>query len=753
MAKRQKDLGDWKILLEEPETGPLTPSRRSRRTRPSTENDVKISRESDGLQIQTGDAVLLSTDGQKGTIAVIVSVELGVKQFLEVKVAPFVRLSDVSIEHLPKDNSTIEKNEVFLTTELDLIRVADVVDKVQILSESEFSEIVMDDSSASSLYLCRRACDSFGERFSDVFDFRDWHKLALQNLQHAIAFVAEQTLIIISPNKAKAQSKSLQNRLTTSSPLRKRYREVSDDSDEDAEVDSDSEDDDEESDEEEEEEEVVKTPRKKREPKTESNRSGSPRKRGRPPQNTDDIKHLRKVLPNNFKVKGGAAISNLPSLSGSSPQKGMSDASSEAFTKLKEKLHTSTKIASLPCREDEFTSIYLNLETAIKEEAGCCIYVSGTPGVGKTATIREVVRELKDISSQGLLNDFDFLEINCLKLLTPYSAYEKLWQHIYNRKVTPANAALLLEKYFNDDGTEFPESFPRKPLVVLMDELDQIVTKTQNVMYNFFNWPTIVRSKLIVIAVANTMDLPERVLSNKISSRLGLRRIQFVGYTFEQLGTIIAHRLEMLTKQDRRKVTVSADAAGFASRKVASVSGDARRALAICRRAVEIAEEEYLQTAKDVPEEEQAYSIQLKHISAAINETTNSPISQVLTSLSFASKLVLVAVLLRTRRSGLAENTLGDIMDEMKNSLKLLTTKESTQALKPISPTATYMDLLYGNNVRMFAMSHIVNELVEHGILVQQNIRSERYRLINLNVSEDEVLTVLRKDTDIGGLL
>lgn len=54
-----------------------------------------------------------------------------------------------------------------------------------------------------------------------------------------------------------------------------------------------------------------------------------------------------------------------------------------------------------------------------------------------------------------------------------------------------------------------------------MDELDLLVTKKQTVMYNFFEWPNRPNSKLIVIAIANTMDLPERILTNKVSSRLG----------------------------------------------------------------------------------------------------------------------------------------------------------------------------------------------------------------------------------------
>lgn len=54
-----------------------------------------------------------------------------------------------------------------------------------------------------------------------------------------------------------------------------------------------------------------------------------------------------------------------------------------------------------------------------------------------------------------------------------------------------------------------------------MDELDQLMTTKQDVVYNFFNWPTLVGSKLVVLAVANTMDLPERVMSGRVRSRLG----------------------------------------------------------------------------------------------------------------------------------------------------------------------------------------------------------------------------------------
>src|ERR1700728_777723 len=80
---------------------------------------------------------------------------------------------------------------------------------------------------------------------------------------------------------------------------------------------------------------------------------------------------------------------------------------------------------------------------------------------------------------------------------------------------------------------------------------------------------------------------------------LGLTRITFAGYNHEQLMKIIQSRLEGVPGG-----IVDPDAVQFASRKVAAVSGDARRALDICRRAVELAEQ--AQEAKDTEEDNDA---------------------------------------------------------------------------------------------------------------------------------------------------
>lgn len=153
-----------------------------------------------------------------------------------------------------------------------------------------------------------------------------------------------------------------------------------------------------------------------------------------------------------------------------------------------------------------------------------------------------------------------------------------------DENVSAEHAVMLLEKKFEQKSSE--------SIVLLVDELDMLCTKKQDVLYNLFDWPYKKNSKWIVIAIANAMNLPEQVM-NKISSRLGLTRMNFQPYTHAELEEIVTLRLQELNVFDREAII-------FAARKVAAVSGDARRALEICRRATELAERDNSQPTNDL---------------------------------------------------------------------------------------------------------------------------------------------------------
>jgi origin recognition complex subunit 1 len=477
-------------------------------------------------------------------------------------------------------------------------------------------------------------------------------------------------------------------------------------------------------------------------------------------------------------------------------------------------LHVSAVPLALPCRETEFETVLSHLEAAITAGTGACIYISGTPGTGKTATVRAVVASLQAAAAEEELDDFYFVEINGMKVTDPHQSYSLLWEALKGDRVSPSHALELLEREFTTPGPR------RVPCVVLMDELDQLVTRNQGVMYNFFNWPQLRHSRLIVLAVANTMDLPERTLSNKISSRLGLTRITFPGYTHTQLMAIIDSRLSGV-----EQVIVEPDAIQFASRKVAAVSGDARRALDICRRAVEIAEQDVADQddnnksrdgndnslllprdsgkenlAPDSPSKNPKSSLHLAlppprrgmvtiaTIKRAINEATSTPLAAHLRSLPLASKLFLAALLARLRRTGITESTLSDVLDEARKlgliamnpfveeflltpgevgyavakeqaekalALAQAQAQDGTAAVVTNTPSKRGRPPAKKEVVRVArvtGLSVAARELVEAGIVGVEMRCGERVGRVRLGVGEDEIRAALRDDEECRGL-
>ncbi|XP_062479238.1 origin recognition complex subunit 1 [Pezoporus occidentalis] len=304
------------------------------------------------------------------------------------------------------------------------------------------------------------------------------------------------------------------------------------------------------------------------------------------------------------------------------------------------RLHVSAVPESLPCREEEYQDIYNFVESKLIDETGGCMYISGVPGTGKTATVREVMCSLQQAAENDELPSFHFLEINGMKLTDPHQAYVQILELLTGQKVTATHAAVLLGKLFNTPGPK------RKTTVLVVDELDLLWTRKQNVMYNLFDWPTQKHSKLIILAIANTMDLPERIMMNRVASRLGLTRMSFQPYTYKQLQQIISSRLNNIKAFEE-------DAIQLVSRKVAALSGDARRCLDICRRATEICE---FDSQKGTPE-----IVRMAHVTEAIDEMFSSPYVNAIRNASLHEQIFLKAILAEFRRAGVEEATVQQV--------------------------------------------------------------------------------------------
>ncbi|XP_075981125.1 origin recognition complex subunit 1 [Anticarsia gemmatalis] len=281
---------------------------------------------------------------------------------------------------------------------------------------------------------------------------------------------------------------------------------------------------------------------------------------------------------------------------------------------------------ALPGRESQMDEILSFVRSKLYDGSSGCMYISGVPGTGKTATVCSALKFLKEEQD---LPDFQLVEVNGMRIAEPRQAYVQIYKQLTGKSVVWEQACALLEKRFTNPGPR------RTPTVLLVDELDALCTRRQDVLYSIMEWAAHNTALLTVLAVANTMDLPERALAARVASRLGLTRLTFPPYTHTQLQKIVAMRLA--------GANVTADAVQLIARKVAAVSGDARRALALCTRALELAGPE---------------GAGLKEVQQALGEAASSAAVRAIKQCSPAERLMLRAVAAEVERTGTDETTL-----------------------------------------------------------------------------------------------
>lgn len=326
-------------------------------------------------------------------------------------------------------------------------------------------------------------------------------------------------------------------------------------------------------------------------------------------------------------------------------------------TKASKALSLSTVPDFMPCREEQRSDIEEFMRKALgkgstKNNAGRCLYICGIPGTGKTASVMEVVRDLARESREKSQKKFHFVEINGLQLPSPMHVYSQLYEALTGETVGPKAGIEALEEIFS--GRAHKALKRNHHIIVLLDEMDSIVNRSQKALYNLFDWPSKSSSNLSIIGIANTMDLPER-LHPRIGSRLAGAKIIFHPYQRGDLEVIIKARLENCDIFDANAIT-------FAARKVANCSGDVRRCLELCRRSVEIS----LRRANGNMEN---LRVTLQDIDTAIREAYNTLNVKILEGCTKDQLLLLCAIHLECQfTGGQSDVSLNSVFERLNSS-------------------------------------------------------------------------------------
>lgn len=251
----------------------------------------------------------------------------------------------------------------------------------------------------------------------------------------------------------------------------------------------------------------------------------------------------------------------------------------QCYYKTKQVLNTAQPDRVI-CREKEQAEINTFLNKHVSARTGGSLYISGAPGTGKTAVLTEMMKNLK--ANQC---DCSVVYLNCMGVKDSMDIYAKLYMEITGKQSVKNGASQRelcrkMEKFVCQS---------KIANVWILDEIDQLDSKQHEVLYTLFEWPTLEKSSLILIGVANALDLTDRILP-RLQAQLEFKPalLNFVPYTKDQIVEIIENRLEQVKESGYCMLEPSA--IQFCARKVAAVAGDMRRALDICRRAIETVE-------------------------------------------------------------------------------------------------------------------------------------------------------------------
>jgi origin recognition complex subunit 1 len=236
-----------------------------------------------------------------------------------------------------------------------------------------------------------------------------------------------------------------------------------------------------------------------------------------------------------------------------------------------------------------------------------------------------------------------------MEMRHPFEAYIKLWGDMNsgeNSMCSAETAMSNLEACFTGKkSSSWADHDNGRVIVVLLDEIDYLVTKKQTVLYDFFDWP--VRSlelqsknRLIVIGVSNTLNLPER-LHPRVQSRIGSTRIFFKSYAESEINSILKSKIQ--TASPNYDVFQD-DAIQFVAKKIAAQSGDIRKAFHICRTAADMIlnDAQYKTTTSDIKKEEPIVSIM--HVHKISRDTANTAQSRAVAFCAPFEALLLVSL-------------------------------------------------------------------------------------------------------------
>lgn len=306
--------------------------------------------------------------------------------------------------------------------------------------------------------------------------------------------------------------------------------------------------------------------------------------------------------------------------------------------------------------EANFLNAFLMESIDLKKSSS--LYISGPPGTGKTAQVNISFKFIQAKYPESV----KVIKINCMSVFKP----ENIFHEIYCQLDTSRQSVEYGRKKTSKDMLDYLESPSNKgqTVVLLLDELDYLITKDQQILFQLFNLVSLkLHTKIIIVSISNALDLTDKFLPRLKSNNLSPEALQFFPYTSDQIKDVCTYKLKSLLKKrvdiEDKENNNSEDAVpeGFipiihpaalqlCCRKSASVTGDLRKAFDICYKGIEMLEGELRRKQENVVfTAATAPKVLISHIAKVCTSSFGENIQTRLGNLNLLQKALLCSLL------------------------------------------------------------------------------------------------------------
>ena len=349
-----------------------------------------------------------------------------------------------------------------------------------------------------------------------------------------------------------------------------------------------------------------------------------------------------------------------------------------------------TSGSTVLCREAELATLLGFCARAAEGGAAGSMYLSGSPGLGKTMVVRAVQETIAGWAREGgRRRGARAVHVNAMGLRDGAEVFKKLFEALFPTTRVPARAVVEAE-LGERLRAQWKGGRKAAATVLFVDEIDMLLSGDDStILDSLFEIPTWANATLSVVGIANTIDLTERVLPALRQRGCTPEHLNFHAYNTEQLVQILTQRLaadpaaggssaaeaggtgaagaggavEVGAGLD--DVSVESSAIEFCARKVAAQSGDARKALGICHRAATLAtRERRAQEAGGSGAAGGGVTVDVTHVAKAAEEQFGSRVVGTIQGLPQHQKIAVCAASVLVRRSQTQKFALSTLYSE-----------------------------------------------------------------------------------------